>query len=241
MNEVALIASLATLVSTMLGGLIAVRFRSRSGVILAFAAGVLLATPAFDLLPEAGKLAVTVNFSLVPILVIASIGFVFILSIERFQSRAQRARVQREDKPGIIGLLIGGEMIIHSFLEGVAIAIGFELGFEVGVVIAFAIIAHDSSDGFSTMTVMMNSNHSMKSSVGVLTLNSIAPFLGIASAAIVEIPIVFVVLLLPFIAGGFMCVSLLDLLPSANRKNPKWITVTFCCAGIVIISLIAGL
>jgi len=53
----AVIVSVMTFFSTLLGGLAAARFRNVFGLLAAFAAGVLIAVPLFDLLPEALTLA----------------------------------------------------------------------------------------------------------------------------------------------------------------------------------------
>jgi len=57
MNKYPVIFSTITLVSTALGGLFAVRYRKRFGVLAAFAAGILIAVSFLDLLPEALRMA----------------------------------------------------------------------------------------------------------------------------------------------------------------------------------------
>jgi len=46
------ILSIAAFASTFLGGLLAAKYRDQVGRLAAFAAGVLIAVPLFDLLPE---------------------------------------------------------------------------------------------------------------------------------------------------------------------------------------------
>ena len=48
----AVLLSLATFVSTSVGGLFALRFRDRLHLILSFSSGVLLGVVSFDILPE---------------------------------------------------------------------------------------------------------------------------------------------------------------------------------------------
>jgi zinc transporter ZupT len=59
MNRFSIIFGALTFVSTLAGGLFAVRYRERFGILAAFAAGVLIAVSLFDLLPEALRLATT--------------------------------------------------------------------------------------------------------------------------------------------------------------------------------------
>jgi zinc transporter ZupT len=86
MNYVAIIFSITTFISTMAGGLIAARFRDRFGVVAAFASGVLIAVPLFDLLPESLNLAVQIKLPLVEILYSVALGFIFLYILERYIS-----------------------------------------------------------------------------------------------------------------------------------------------------------
>jgi zinc transporter ZupT len=52
-------------------------------------------------------------------------------------------------------------------MDGLAIGIGFQLEFHVGIIVAFAVIAHDFSDGLNTVTAMLNSGNSLGVSSGV--------------------------------------------------------------------------
>jgi hypothetical protein len=42
-------------------------------------------------------------------------------------------------------------------MDGLAIGMGFQLEFHVGIIVAFAVIAHDFSDGFDTAAVTIRS------------------------------------------------------------------------------------
>ena len=53
MNMFPIIFGALTFISTLAGGLFAVRYRKRFGILAAFAAGVLIAVSLFDLLPQA--------------------------------------------------------------------------------------------------------------------------------------------------------------------------------------------
>jgi len=57
MSVYAVPLSLATFMSTLLAGLVVIRYRARLAMVTAFAAGVLIAVPLFDLLPESLKLS----------------------------------------------------------------------------------------------------------------------------------------------------------------------------------------
>jgi zinc transporter ZupT len=54
-----------------------------------------------------------------------------------------------------VGVMAISEVILHSLLEGVVIALGFDIDVGVGIVVSIAVIGHDLSDGVSAMTVML--------------------------------------------------------------------------------------
>lgn len=76
--------TMITFVSTMGGGLIALQYLERYQVITAFAAGVLIAVPLFDLLPESLNLAVEQGRPLIQVMYVVALGFIFLLVLERY-------------------------------------------------------------------------------------------------------------------------------------------------------------
>src|SRR5512137_2182487 len=107
-NFDAVLLSLATFASTLLGGLAATRFRHRIGVLSAFAAAVLISVPLFDLLPESLKIAETLNVSVENVLYATAAGFVFLYVIERYLSvhrvcDGDVCRNVRHPKGGVFG------------------------------------------------------------------------------------------------------------------------------------------
>ena len=73
MNAVAL--SLLSLVSTSVGGLVALGFRDRLHLVLGFTAGVVLGVVAFDLLPEVFELSHRLGSDGQPAMVALAAGF----------------------------------------------------------------------------------------------------------------------------------------------------------------------
>jgi zinc and cadmium transporter len=130
------------------------------------------------------------------------------------------------------------ELSAHSYLDGLAIGVGFQfLDIHVGLIIAFAVISHDFSDGINTVTVMLNSGNSVRSSFKMLLVDAITPVLGAFTAFLFLIPQELVVLFLPFFAGGFLCLGASDLLPEAHRLNPPAtsVLITLCGFGFIFI------
>jgi len=74
----AVIFSAVAFVSTMTGGLAAAKLRSRFGALAAFVAGVLIAVPLFDLLPEALTLGIQADIPPRHVMYVVAAGFLFV-------------------------------------------------------------------------------------------------------------------------------------------------------------------
>ncbi|MBN2035801.1 MAG: ZIP family metal transporter [Chitinispirillaceae bacterium] len=225
-------------ISAMIGGLIAVRFRKNTGALNAFAAGILIAVALFDLLPEALELAQGHGMTFQHVMIAAALGFIFLLILERYISIHHvcepdgTSRNVRHQKGGVYGALaISG----HSFVDGIAIGVGFQAGAKVGIVVALAIVAHVFSDGINTVTVMVRCGNSLRSSLRMLFLNAAAPLLGAASTLLFTIPARTLVYILPFFAGGFLYLGASDLLPEAHERNAPLPMILCTLAGFLFI------
>jgi zinc transporter ZupT len=167
----------------------------------------------------------------------AALGFVFLLFLERYISvhrvcENNVCRNVRHPKGGMFG---AAELCIHSFLDGFAIGLGFHSDFQVGMIVAVAVISHDFSDGINTVSVMLNSGNSIRSSFLLLLTDAFAPLLGAFSTLFVTLPIKYLALMLPFFAGGFLYLGAGDLLPQVHEKNPPLPSFLFSLAGFVLI------
>ena len=244
MNKSAIIFGVITFFSTMVGGLFAVWFRKSFGMLAAFAAGVLIAVPLFDLLPETFRLAAKVGVPLEHVMYVTAIGFIFLLILDRYFA-VHRICLPDGTCSNVHhhtgGFFGATELSAHSFMDGLAIGIGFQLEFHVGIVVAFAVIAHDFSDGLNTVTVMLNSGNSLRSSIKMLLVDAITPVLGVLSTLVIRIPEYYLILFLPFFAGGFLYLGSSDLLPQAHEKNHPLVSIAFTLLGFVLIFVITGL
>ncbi len=232
----------ATFFSTMVGGLTAARYRAKFGVLAAFAAGVLIAVPLFDLIPEGLKLALSSTVTIEEVMYSVAIGFIFLLFLERYVS-VHRVCQQgmcmnvRHPKGGLFG---AGELSAHSFMDGFAIGLGFQASTHVGLVVAVAVIAHDFSDGINTVTVMLRTGNSLRTSLKMLLLDATTPVLGVASTLLFRLPTSYLALVLPFFAGGFLYLGASDLLPEAHEKNPPLVSIALSLAGFLLIFVITA-
>ena len=215
-----LFASL-TLISTGLGGIAALRFRDRLHLLLGFSSGAVIAVALFDILPEV--FALNGGASYIPL---AAVGFLAFFALERYtamhRSREHvHASTAHEQE---LGALSAAGLTFHSFLDGVAIGVGFQASVKIGLLIALGIIAHDLSDGLNTVTVVLAHGNPMKRAIFWLAADMSAPLLGATTTILINLNGV-LPWLLAFFAGSFIYIGASDLLPEAKEHDSPWVGV----------------
>src|SRR3954470_23879633 len=144
----------AAVVSTLAGGAMALRFRDRLHYLLGFTAGVLLGVVTFDLLPEIFVLAQAHGFDAGEGMIALVVGFLLFHSLEKFVlvHPAHEANYAHHHHPHI-GAASALVLAAHSFMDGMAIGIGFQVSPTVGLTVGIAVVAHDFSDGLNTVSL----------------------------------------------------------------------------------------
>src|SRR5262245_23068935 len=144
----AIYLSLATLGSTLSGGLFALRFRHRLHYLLSFAAGVLLGVVSFEVLPEIFELAQRHALDARWAMGALVAGFLLWHGLQKvvLDRQAHEAEEGAHHHPRV-GALSALALVGHSLLDGVGIGLAFQLSEAVGISVAIAVIAHDCCDG----------------------------------------------------------------------------------------------
>src|SRR3989338_4307412 len=113
--------------------------------LISFAAGVLLAAAFLDLMPEAAGL----NESMFLFVLLGIVVFYFI------ENLAVVHMCKEEDcKAHQIGMMSAIGIGFHSLIDGIAIAAGFSVSPALGIITAFAVIAHEFPEGVITMSLL---------------------------------------------------------------------------------------
>ncbi len=233
-----MLLALVTLISTGLGGMAAIRLRDRLHLLLGFSSGAVLAVALFDILPEV--FAFDHGSSYMPI---TALGFLAFFGLERYTAM-HRAR----EHPHLVGAhepelgaMSAGGLAFHSFLDGVAIGVGFQTSIQMGLLIAFGIIAHDFSDGLNTVTVVLAHGNSPRRAVFWLIVDMLTPVLGAASTLMFDLRTgLLLPWLLAFFAGSFLYIGASDLLPEAREHDSPLVGVA-TCMGMLAIFLVTRL
>ena len=213
----ALLLSITTFFSTLAGGLLALRLSGRLHFILAFTAGVLLGVVAFDVLPEAFALAQRHSLEASDAMLALVLGFLVFHSVEKFVliHHGHEAGYASHRHPQV-GLLSALALAGHSFMDGVAIGLAFQVSASVGAAVAIAVIAHDFCDGLNTVSLMLINRNSAWRSKILLLVDAAAPVLGAASTLLFQVPPGWLLLYLGFFAGFLLYIGAADILPEAH-------------------------
>jgi len=216
-----LVLASMTLTSTGLGGIAAFRLRDRLHLLLGFSSGAVIGVALFNMLPEVFAMRGGASCML-----IAATGFLVFFGLERFTAmrRAnQDARNITSDEQEL-GVLSAAGLCVHSFLDGVAIGVGFQTSAALGLLIAIGIIAHDLSDGLNTVTIVLAHGNSRRRALFWLAIDMLAPVLGAATTLLANLDGL-LPLVLAFFAGSFLYIGASDLLPEAKEHDSPLVGV----------------
>lgn len=235
----AIILSLSTFVSTLLGGLTAIKNRDHLHRILGYTAGVLLGVVAFDILPEIFRLITEHHISSTLPMVSLVVAFLLFHILEKgiILHAAHEGEYGSHHHPQV-GVLQAVALSGHSFLDGVGIGLGFQVSTGVGLIVAIAVIAHDFSDGLNTVSLMLSHDNSLRKSIKLLIVDAVAPVLGAASTLLYHLPVTGLVLYLGFFAGFLLYIGAADILPEAHSEHSSWVTIALTVSGALFMFIV---
>jgi len=228
----AIVLSLATFVSTLLGGLFALYWRDRLHLIVGFSAGALLGVALFELIPESLELASTVGRQAVAGVI--AVGFAGYMLLDRTVA-PHGDKGPRTKKLWHRGVLGAASLAAHSFLDGFAIGLGFKVSAAVGAIVAAAVLAHDFSDGINTISVILRNKGDNRSAFRWLLIDAAAPVAGAASTLVLPIQQDILGLILALFAGSFLYLSASDLLPESYHDHPTGGTTAMTVLGLLAV------
>ncbi len=229
----------AAFVSTMLGGLFALKNKDKLHRILGYTAGVLLGVVAFDLLPEIFESLQRLNLSPTGAMIALVAGFMAFHIVEKsiLLHHTQEHEFALHHHPHV-GIASAMALAGHSFLDGVGIGLGFQAGNAVGIAVAIAVIAHDFTDGLNTVNLMLLNKQRSKRAVALLFVDALAPVLGALSTLLFTIPENWLVIYLGFFAGFLLYIGSSEILPEAHSKHSSYWTIALTVLGAAFIFVV---
>ncbi len=238
MNLVLLLVGLITFISTLLGGFLIIRFRANLHYFFAFSAGSLMGVVFFDILPESISLSqsAAVPLRFVMISIVASF-FIYVVLERFFLTHHHHEEHKGEEHGHILGPIGAGSLVLHSFLDGIAIGTAFHINSSVGFIVALAVIFHDFTDGINTVTLMLKNKQNLRKTIFFLVLDALAPIAGILLTFALSISSGMLSIILGFFAGEFIYISAANLLPE-TKEYPGAGVLLSMLSGIVLIFIL---
>ncbi|MES2014631.1 MAG: ZIP family metal transporter, partial [Patescibacteria group bacterium] len=212
----------------------ALRFKDKLHLILGFSAGAVIGVAFFDLLPEAIDLG-SKFYDSAFITAWVTVGFLLYLILDRtitifFACDDEHAgHSHASNQRGILG---AGSLSVHSFLDGVAIGLAFQVSPAIGAVVTLAVLAHDFSDGINTVNLILKNNGEKKNAFRWLLVDALAPVLGAASTLLFTLPESVLAIILALFCGFFLYIGASDLIPESHHGHPKFLTTAMTVLGV---------
>jgi ZIP family zinc transporter len=115
-------------------------------------------------------------------------------------------------------------LFLHSLTDGLAIGVAFLSSENLGALVAVAVLVHKTSDGLTLASLFRQAGHGRGRTAALTGVLALATPLGVLAAALAR-PWVgpsLLSVLLGLAAGGFLYVSMADVLPRLHRTRDPW-------------------
>lgn len=227
--------------TTMLGGLVALRAHRQLHLVYGVAAGAMLGLVAFHLLPEFGDFEGPApgGVPLPYILLVLAFLAMFVLEelIGPHPSDADEGPEHRHPHVGLVG---AGALVLHSFLDGLAIGIGFTISDAIGVAILLAVLAHDFADGMTTAAIMRRHGNTVRRTWGLVLAAAIAPVVGAFVGGWLHLDEAWVIGYAGFFAGTLIYFATRDMIPGARQGGTARLAFVTITGGALLMWLLSA-
>jgi ZIP family zinc transporter len=204
-----------TVLATLIGGRIGLRFSDRLPTLLALTGGVVVAVALLDVLPE-GLEAVADN-DLATVLVAAGfLGFFLAARILILHDRDEAVATLGGERVGVLG---AAGLSAHSFIDGLGIGVAFGIDSATGLLVFLAVISHDFADGLNTVSYVLRRSGNRQAAVRWLAIDALAPLLGAVVGSQASISDETLGYALCVYCGIFLYIGAVDLLPEAHAQG----------------------
>jgi len=182
---------------------------------IAFAAGSLLSLSLVEILPESTELHTWGGFYTL-------VGFLLLFLFDSFLHPHHHPETKEEHKPLFLAAWTG--LLIHSWIDGLAIGVGFKTSPTLGALITLGIVLHKLVDGLTSCSLLLTVRASAPLGVAMTAGIALATPAGTVISLILG---GFPRFLSPFLlsallgltAGTFIYVATADLLPYFHGKR----------------------
>src|SRR6476659_2354992 len=179
--------AISAFLMTLAGGAFALRYQKYLLYIMAFSSGMLIGVAFLDLMPEIVALSAETSTEIRSLMVTVICGFIAIFLLEKLtiiHSEKQHDAPGHQHNVGLVGAI---GLSFHSFLDGLAIGVGFAAGPKIGLVVLMAVVAHDFADGLNTVTFMLATKNNTARTLTLLVIDAVAPVVGALCAGVLQL------------------------------------------------------
>lgn len=219
-----------TVVATLIGGRVGLRYSDRLPTLLALTGGVVVAVALLDVLPEGLKGIGDDNLATA----LVAAGFLGFFLVERLLVLHNRSEAMATLGGERVGILGAAGLSIHSFIDGLGIGFAFGVDSATGLLVFLAVISHDFADGLNTVSYVLRRSGNRRAAVKWLTIDALAPLAGAIVGTAVSISDHALGYVLCVYCGIFLYIGAADLLPEAHAQG-SWPRVGLTALGFVLI------
>lgn len=225
-------------VASLAGGLVLVAKKGLiskvSHYLYSFAAGVLLGTAFFDLLPEAieetehlAEEGIVFNHD---IFLWTFIGVIVFFFLVRFLHWFHHHDAYFKGEKGqTIPLVIIGDTV-HNFIDGVVIAASFFVSVPLGIITAIAVAIHEIPQEIGDFAILIKKGLSRKKVIFINMLSAAASLVGAVLMFLVGESIESILpIFLALTAGFFIYIALSDLVPEIHKEDNQKVAFIEAC------------
>lgn len=215
-------------------------------LMLGFSAGILGSMTFVTILPEAFDVAREISAPSMYVSFGGALGFFVLLVVERYLLVTEEihgghfhihAKPTLDPRHGVIGV---SALIVHGFMDGFVIPIGFSAGAPVGIAIALAVAIHQIPDSFAALSLALGTADNKKQAFSYVFVTAIDTPLGIGLGLLsTGLGSFMIPIGLGFSAGTFIYVSAADLVPELQHKSRSPLVVVSMVLGFFLVASIS--
>jgi ZIP family zinc transporter len=241
MHEAILLAAITSM-STVMGGILAVKVKDRAHIILGLAAGLMLGLVFFDLAPSvfdqnSSKVGGVRSVGLALVL-----GFLILHFSERwFATHEPHDSHHDEHHHHHTGFFAALAMTGHVFLDGLGIGAAFKVSHSLGIAVFAAIMVHAFTDGLNTVAFMIKEEMWSQKASALLIVDAVGRISGAAIGSYIAFSSNVISLYLALFAGFVIYIATSHILPEAHARHPSRWTLAATIFGVVVMwAVVAG-
>jgi zinc and cadmium transporter len=204
---------------SLIGGILLLSNKEIAGKIshylFSFAAGVLLGTAFFDLLPEASEAAGEINIFFWTLVGILSF-FLLVRFIHWFHHHDDHPK---NEPSATVPLIVVGDTV-HNFIDGVAIAASFLVSVPLGILTTVAVAVHEIPQEIGDFAILLRKGMKRSKVLWINVFSALAAFAGAILMYMLgdtlegSLPI-----FLSLTAGFFIYIASSDLIPEIHKQD----------------------